>query len=82
MKALMKYQYMIVQPDAAFHMVTDAQQAEHTLLRPYIKHNKKVGQMCLNDDVLTQDEGELEAVRMVMSQLFEGLFPNKSSFEM
>ncbi|EDU44515.1 predicted protein [Pyrenophora tritici-repentis Pt-1C-BFP] len=65
-KALMKYQYTIVQPDAAFHMVTDAQQAEHTLLRPYIKHNKKVGEMCLNDDVLTQDEGELEAVRMVM----------------
>ncbi|KAI1675820.1 Stealth-CR2 multi-domain protein [Pyrenophora tritici-repentis] len=81
-KALMKYQYTIVQPDAAFHMVTDAQQAEHTLLRPYIKHNKKVGEMCLNDDVLTQDEGELEAVRMVMGQLFEGLFPNKSSFEL
>ena len=80
-KALMKYQYMVMQPDAAFHMVTDAQQAEHTLLRPYIKHNKKVGQMCLNDDVVTQDEGELEAVRMVMSQLFEGLFPNKSTFE-
>jgi hypothetical protein len=80
-KALMRYQYMIVQPDAAFHMVTDAQQAEHTLLRPYLNHGKKVGQICLNDDIETQEEGELEAVSEVMTRLFEGLLPEKSKFE-
>jgi hypothetical protein len=80
-KALVKYQYTIVQPDAAFYMVTDAEQVEHVLLKPYIKHNKKVGQLCLNDDVVTQDERELEALRRSMSKLFEGLLPEKSSFE-
>jgi hypothetical protein len=80
-KSLIKYQYTIVQPDAAFHMVTDAQQAEHALLGLYIKHGKKVGQICLNDDIVTQDEGELDAVWEVMSRLFEGLLPEKSSFE-
>lgn len=81
-KAIMKYQYSVVQPDASFYMVTDAEQAEHTLLRPYVKRQKKVGQMCLNDDVVTQDEGELEALRKVMSKLFEGLLPEKSSYEL
>jgi hypothetical protein len=28
-KALMKYQYTIVQPDAASYMITDAEQVEH-----------------------------------------------------
>jgi hypothetical protein len=80
-KALMRYQYIIVQPDASFYMVTDAEQAKHTLLKPYIKHHKKIGQMCLNDDVAKQDEGELKALRKVMSKLFEGLLPEKSSYE-
>jgi hypothetical protein len=62
-------------------MVTDAQQAEHTLLRPYLNHGKKVGQICLNDDIETQEEGELEAVSEVMTRLFEGLLPEKSKFE-
>jgi len=80
-KALMKYQYTIVAPDAAFHMITDSEQAEHSLLRPYIKHHKKIGQICLNDDVVTQDEIELEKLRKVMTALFEGLLPEPSSFE-
>ncbi|KAF2646170.1 hypothetical protein P280DRAFT_388134 [Massarina eburnea CBS 473.64] len=80
-KALMKYQYTIVQPDAAFYMVTDAEQAEHTLVKPYLKHGKKVGQICLNDDVVTEDEGELQKLRNVMSKFFEGLLPEPSSFE-
>lgn len=81
-KALMKYQYTIVNPDSAFYMVTDAEQAEHVLLKPYLKHNKKAGQICLNDDVVTQDEQELEQLKKVMSALFEGLLPERSSFEM
>lgn len=80
-KALMKFQYTVVNPDAMFYMVTDAEQAEHVLLKPYIKHNKRAGQMCLNDDVVTSDEKELEQLRKVMSALFEGLLPEPSSFE-
>jgi hypothetical protein len=81
-KALMKYQYSIVKPDAEFYMVTDAEQAEHALLRPYLKRNKKVGQMCLNDDVVTSDPNELDHLGKVMAALFEGLLPEPSSFEM
>lgn len=80
-KALMKYQYTIVQPDAYFYMVTDAEQAEHALLKPYLKNGKQAGQICLNDDVATQDEKELEQLRKVMTALFEGLLPHPSSFE-
>jgi hypothetical protein len=80
-KALMKYQYTIVQPDASFHMITDAEQVEHVLITPYIKHNKKTGQLCLNDDVVSSDEQELEKLKGAMSGLFEGLLPEKSNFE-
>jgi hypothetical protein len=80
-KALMKYQYTIVQPDASFHMITDAEQVKHILVKPYVKNNKKIGQLCLNDDVVTQDPEELEALKRVISILFEGLLPEKSSFE-
>jgi hypothetical protein len=80
-KALMRYQYTIVQPDASFHMITDAEQVEHVLIKPYVYNNKKVGQLCLNDDVVTHDPNELEALRNAMSRLFEGLLPQKSSFE-
>lgn len=80
-KALMKFQYTVVNPDAMFYMVTDAEQAEHVLLKPYIKHHKKAGQICLNDDVVTADEAELKHLRKVMSALFEGLLPDVSSYE-
>lgn len=79
-KALMRSQYTIVQPDASFYMVTDAEQARHILLKPYTKHGKKLGQICLNDDV-TEDRGELEALKEVMKQLFKGLLLEPSSFE-
>ncbi|KAF2015632.1 hypothetical protein BU24DRAFT_346597 [Aaosphaeria arxii CBS 175.79] len=81
-KAVMKYQYTIVQPDAMFYMVTDAEQAEHVLLKPYLKHNKKAGQICLNDDVVTTDVKALDRLGEVMSTLFEGLLPEPSSFEL
>lgn len=80
-KALIKYQYTIVQPDAMFYMVTDAEQAEHILLKPYIKHNKKAGQICLNDDVVSTDKSELERLADVMAKLFDGLLPHRSNFE-
>jgi hypothetical protein len=80
-KALMRYQYTIVQPDASFHMITDAEQVEHVLIKPYVYNNKKVGQLCLNDDAKTHDPNELEALRNAMGRLFEGLLPKKSSFE-
>ncbi|KAF2264237.1 hypothetical protein CC78DRAFT_517408 [Lojkania enalia] len=80
-KALMKYQYTIVKPDANFYMVTDAEQAEHILLKPLIKHKKEVGQICLNDDVALANEEELEKLRLVMAELFDGLLPEPSSFE-
>ncbi|KAF2123950.1 hypothetical protein P153DRAFT_351535 [Dothidotthia symphoricarpi CBS 119687] len=80
-KALMKYQYTVVAPDASFYMVTDAEQAKHTLLKPYLKRGRQTGQICLNDDVVTQDRGELDALRDVMLQLFEGLLPEPSTFE-
>ncbi|KAH7392329.1 hypothetical protein DE146DRAFT_662244 [Phaeosphaeria sp. MPI-PUGE-AT-0046c] len=80
-KALMRYQYTIVQPDALFYMITDAEQVEHVLIKPFIKHEKKVGQLCLNDDVVSQEAGDLQALKEVMSRLFEGLLPEKSSFE-
>lgn len=81
-KALMKFQYTVVNPDAMFYMITDAEQAENVLLKPYIKHNKKAGQICLNDDVVTQNKKELEQLRKVMSTLFQGLLPDVSSYEL
>jgi hypothetical protein len=62
-------------------MITDAEQVEQKLIEPLVTHNNSVGQICLNDDVVTQDEGELERLRRTMSRLFEGLLPKKSSFE-
>jgi hypothetical protein len=37
--------------------------------------------MCLSNDVVTQDEGELALLMKTMSRSFEGLLPEKSSFE-
>jgi hypothetical protein len=80
-KALMKFQYTIVNPDAMFYMVTDAEQVEHVLLKPYMEYNKKAGQICLNDDVVTFNEEELQQLRKMMSAFFEGLLPEASSYE-
>lgn len=80
-KTLMRYHYTIVKPDAEFYMITDAEQAEHALLKPYIKKGKQIGQMCLNDDVVTMDPTELEQLGKVMDALLEGLLPGPSTFE-
>jgi hypothetical protein len=81
-KALMKFQYTVVNPDAMFYMVTDAEQAGHVLIKPYLKNNKKAGQICLNDDVVTTNTKELEQLRTVMSSFFDGILPDVSSYEM
>lgn len=74
LKALMRFQYTIVQHNASFYMVTDAEQARHILLKPCIKHGKTFGHICLSNDVVTEDESELEALNEVMKQLFEGCY--------
>ena len=80
-KALMKYAHTIVEPDALFVMVTDAEQIETTLVDRFVKRANKVGQLCLNDDVTTGDENELEDTKTAMTALYRGLFPERSSYE-
>jgi hypothetical protein len=81
-KAVMRYRYTIINPDALFVMVTDAEQVDSTLVRPFVRDKKKLaGQLCLNDDVTTEDEGEIQDVMAVMTELYQGLFPEKSQFE-
>lgn len=81
-KAVMRYRYTIIQPDALFVMVTDAEQVDSTLVKPFVRHKKPLaGQLCLNDDVSTEDEGELRDVMSAMTELYQGLFPEKSPFE-
>lgn len=76
-----KYQYAIVEPDAFFVMVTDAEQVENVLMKRMLKKREKVGQLCLNDDVSTEDPQAVADVRKVMIQLLEGIVPEPSSFE-
>ena len=80
-KALWKYQYTIVDPDAFFVMITDAEQVENVLFKRLIKRKGKVGQLCLNDDVSTEEEEAVENVRRVMIKLLESMVPEPSVFE-
>jgi hypothetical protein len=81
-KAAMRYRYTIINPDALFVMVTDAEQVDSTLVRQFVRGKKPLaGQLCLNDDVTTEDEGELQDVMQAMTELYQGLFPEKSQFE-
>lgn len=80
-KALWKYQYTIVDPDAFFVMITDAEQVENVLFKRLIRRRGKVGQLCLNDDVSTEEETEVGNVRKVMLRLLEAMFPEPSTFE-
>lgn len=80
-KALKKYQYTVMEPDALFVMVTDAEQVENVLLKRLVEKQKDVGQLCLNDDVATEDPQAIEDVRKVINKLFNGLVPEPSSFE-
>lgn len=80
-KALWKYQYVIVEPDALFVMITDAEQVDNVLFKRLIKKKGKVGQLCLNDDVNTNEEGAVADVRKVIMRLLEEMLPNASKFE-
>lgn len=80
-KALWKYQYVIVDPDAFFVMITDAEQVENVLFKRLIKRRGKVGQLCLNDDVSTDEEGAVADVRRVMMRLLQEMLPEPSEFE-
>lgn len=80
-KAMRKYQYTIVDPDAFFVMVTDAEQVENVLMKRMLKKREKVGQLCLNDDVSTEDPQAVADVRSVMLRLLEGMVPEASAFE-
>lgn len=84
-KALMRYKYSVVEPNAWFEMITDAEQLEARLTQPLVRAEERdrpvMGQLCLNDDVVTRDEVEIEKLRWGMKELFEGLLPEKSPYE-
>lgn len=80
-KALNKYQYSIVDPDALFLMVTDAEQVEVKLYNHFIKKGAQVGQLCLNDDLASDGVEDLEDMKRVMTMLYEGMFPERSPYE-
>jgi hypothetical protein len=80
-KAIWKYQYVIMEPDAYFVMVTDSEQVDNVLFKRLIKRKGKVGQLCLNDDVSSQDSEEIAKVRNVMIRLLGGMVPQASPYE-
>jgi len=81
-KAIMRYKFTIINPDALFVMVTDAEQVDSTLVSRYVRGRKDLaGQLCLNDDVTTTNMQELDDVKQAMTELYQGLFPEKSPFE-
>lgn len=80
-KALVKYQHTVVEPEAMFVMVKDAEQVETELLERALKQDKRVGQWCLNDDVMTEDEAAISQINGVIQTLFKTLFPNKGRWE-
>jgi hypothetical protein len=80
-KALLKYQYTIVEPDVLFMMVTDAQQVKNVLMRRLVNQKKEVGQLCLNDDVATDDKQAIENLRKTMKRFFKAFVPGRSVYE-
>lgn len=82
LKALKRYSYVVVEPDALFTMVTDAEQVQARLIDRLGDPKKQVGQLCLNDDVVSQDKGELLALREKMKQFFGSHWGTPSRFEL
>ncbi|KAH8666537.1 hypothetical protein BX600DRAFT_497336 [Xylariales sp. PMI_506] len=81
-KALKKYSHVIVSSEAnKFFMVTDAEQAEAELLDRTIEQNKSYAQWCLNDDVMTEDQEQVDKVQEIMKTVFETLWPKKARWE-
>lgn len=81
LKALLKYQYSVIDPDALFVMVTDAEQIETAVLNRIVKKNRPVGQLCLNDDVELEDPQQLQDLQDVMTDLYFQMFPYPSPYE-
>ncbi|KAJ1337351.1 3-O-alpha-D-mannopyranosyl-alpha-D-mannopyranose xylosylphosphotransferase [Microdochium nivale] len=85
LKAVKRYQYSVVEPDALFVMITDAEQVQATLVDRFLGGDpaarRDVGQLCLNDDVVSSDEGDLAKLQSAMVSLFTGLLPEPSRFE-
>lgn len=81
LKALKRYQYTIVEPDALFVMVTDAEQVQNTLVNRFVNGDRQIGQLCLNDDVASDDTHELQALQKTMKKLFNGLWAEPSPYE-
>jgi hypothetical protein len=80
-KALLKYQHTIIDPDAMFVMVKDAEQAETEVVERAIKRDRHVSQWCFNDDVMTDDPRSVAKVNRVIQKVFRTLFPVKSRWE-
>jgi hypothetical protein len=80
-KALLKYQHTVVEPDALFVMVKDAEQAQTELLDRTLGRNKHFSQWCLNDDVMTEDSEAVAKVNSVIQTVFKRMFPNKGRWE-
>lgn len=82
-KTLMRYKYTIIDPsNSLFFMVTDADQVDNTLVQYFVRQGKELpGQICLNDDVSATEPEELYNVQQAMTELFRGMFPEKSAFE-
>jgi hypothetical protein len=80
-KALLKYQHTVIEPETLFVMVKDAEQAETELLDRTIKRKKQFSQWCLNDDVMTEDEKAVTKVNVVIQTVFNTLFPDKGRWE-
>lgn len=80
-KALKRYQYVVVEPDALFTMVTDAEQVQVRLVDRLSDPKKQSGQLCLNDDVATESKSELEALRRTMLKLFRNTWGEPSAYE-
>lgn len=81
LKALKRYSYVVVEPDALFTMVTDAEQVQVRLIDRLADPEKQAGQLCLNDDVTAENETELLALRETIARLFNEHWGTPSKFE-
>jgi hypothetical protein len=81
-KAVVRYQYSVVNPNAMFFMVSDAEQVEVQLNKRFVKGKAELpGQLCLNDDVTATDPQELADVKVAMTEFYRTLFPERSRYE-
>jgi hypothetical protein len=80
-EAVMRYQYVVHEPYGLFVIVTDPKQINSTLVKRFKKREKLVDQLCLNDDVSSDDEHDLRELHEAMNVMYSELYPTPSSFE-